>query len=138
VTEQALGGAPPEGERSVGELVKELVEETRLLVRQEARLAKTELGAKAKVAVKNGAFVGAGALCAFYASLTLLAALVLALGTAMPLWAAALVVGLLVAAAAAGLAFVGVTRLKKIDPRPRQTIRTMRENKVWLQEQMSR
>ena len=41
-------------------------------------------------------------------------------------------------AGAAALAFVGVNRLKRVDPAPRETIRTLKENQLWLREQMSR
>ena len=125
-------------QRSLGELFKELASDTGILVRKEVELAKTEMAGKAKVAAKDGAMIAGGGVLAYYASFLLLAALVLALGTVMPLWASALIVGVVLAATAGVLATIGVKKLKKVDPAPRETIRTLQENKLWLREQMSR
>ena len=125
-------------EASLGDLFKELASDTGILVRKEVELAKTEMAGKAKTVAKDGALIAGGAVLGLYASLTLLAALVLALGTVMPLWASALIVGVVLAAAAGVLALIGVKKLKKVDPAPRETIRTLKENKLWLSEQMSR
>lgn len=127
-----------ERQHSLGELFKELASDTGTLVRKEVELAKTEMAGKAKVAAKDGAMIAGGGVLAYYASFLLLAALVLALGTIMPLWASALIVGVVLAASAGVLAFIGVKKLKKVDPAPRETIRTLKENKLWLREQMSR
>ena len=125
-------------QRSLGELFKELAGDLGVLVQKEALLAKTELAGKARFAAKNGALVAIGGVVAFYASLVLVGALVLALGTAIPLWAAALLVGLVLAAGAAALALIGTKKLRQVDPKPRETIRTMKENQLWLREQMAR
>ena len=125
-------------QRSLGELFKELASDTGILVRKEVELAKTEMAGKAKVVAKDGAMIAGGGVLAYYASFLLLAALVLALGTVMPLWASALIVGVVLAAVAGVLAFIGVKKLKKVDPAPRETIRTLKENQLWLREQMSR
>ena len=125
-------------QQSLGGLFRALATDTGILVRKEVELAKTEMAGKAKVVAKDGALIAGGGVLAFYASLVLIAALVLALGTIMPLWASALIVGVLLAAGAGALAFIGVQKLKKVDPAPRETIRTLKENKLWLTEQMSR
>jgi hypothetical protein len=125
-------------QRPLGDLFEELAADTGVLVRKEVELAKTEMAGKAKVVAKDGALIAGGAACAYYASLLLLAALVLALGTIIPLWASALIVGAALAAGAGALAFIGVKRLQKVDPAPRETIRTLKENKQWLRDQMSR
>lgn len=125
-------------ERSLGELFKELAAETSVLVKKEVELAKTEVSVKAKLAAKDGALVAGGAACAFFASLVLIAALILGLGTLMPLWVSALLVGLVLVGTAAGLAVTGVKKLQRLDAKPTATLRTLKENKLWLREQMSR
>ena len=125
-------------QRSVGELFKQLAQDTGVLVRKEVELAKTEMTGKAKSAAKDGALIAAGGVVAFYASLVLVFALVFLLATVMPLWASALLVGVVLALGAGGLAAVGVKKLKSVDPQPRETIRTMKENQLWLREQMAR
>src|SRR5688500_8902232 len=123
---------------SLGELFRALASDTGVLVRKEVELAKTEMAGKAKVVAKDGALIAGGGALAYYATFLLLAALVLGLGTVMPLWASALIVGVVLAAGAGVLAFIGVKKLKKVDPAPRETIRKLKENKLWLSEQMSR
>ncbi len=124
--------------QSVGELFKGLAVDTSVLVRKEVELVTTEMTGKARVAAKDGALLAGGAIAAYFATFLLLGALVLALGTVMPLWASALLVGVVLVAIAGALAAVGLTKLKRVDPKPRETIRTLKENQLWLREQMSR
>src|SRR4051812_1012943 len=83
-------------DRSTAELVKLATEQVSRLVRDELRLAQTELAAKGKrVGLGVGLFGGAGAF-AFYGLGVLLAAAVLGLAVVWPAWLAALVVGVAV------------------------------------------
>jgi len=125
-------------QRPVGELFSELARETSHLVRHEIELAKVEMAAKAKVAGYDAAQVAVGGIIAYFGGLALLAAVVLLLAEVMPLWASALVVGLAILAVGGVLAFFGVRALQRLDPAPRQTLRTLQENKRWLREQVSR
>ena len=125
-------------QRPLGELFSELAKETATLVRHEVELAKVEMAAKAKSAGYDAAQVAIGGIISYFGALALLAALVLGLGELMPLWASALIVGLAVIAVGGVLAFFGVRALQRLDPAPRQTLRTLQENKQWLREQVSR
>lgn len=125
-------------QRSLGELFTELTQETGTLVRKEVQLAKVELTGKAKVAAKDAAGIGVGAGIAIAGALTLLAAVVLLLGTVIPLWLSALIVGAVVTAVGVVLAKKALRALQGVDPVPRQTIKTLQENKQWLTEQASR
>jgi hypothetical protein len=124
-------------QRPLGELFSELAQETGTLVRQEVALAKTEVLVKAKTAAREGLLVVVGAGLALLAGLGFFAALILFVGTFVALWFAALIVGFGFAVAGAGLVFFGVRALKRVDPVPRETVRTMKENKLWLKEQVS-
>jgi hypothetical protein len=125
-------------ERPLGELFKELAGETATLVRQEVQLATTELTAKATRAGKDVALIGAGGALAHAGLMILLGALVLALGTLIPLWVAALLVGVVVVGAGYALVQRGLTALKQIDPAPKHTIQTLKEDKLWVKEQLGR
>ncbi len=125
-------------ERPVGELFAQLASETGTLVRHEVRLAAVEMTEKAGETVRDAALVGVGGAVAYAGFLVLLAALVLGLGTLVPLWIAALAVGLVVALAGYSAAMKGMTALKKIDPTPQRTALTLEENKQWLKEQLGR
>ncbi len=124
--------------RPLGELFSELASETGTLVKKEVELAKVEMASKAKAAGRDAAVVAGGGIAAFIGVMALVAALILALGTVIPLWASALIVGLVVCAGGGVLAAMGMRAFKQIDPAPRETIRTLEEDKRWLREQLSR
>jgi uncharacterized membrane protein YqjE len=124
--------------RSLGALFSELAQETGTLVRKEVQLASVEMTAKAKSAGREAALVATGGAIAMLGAMGLMAALILALGTFMPLWASALLVGAMLAATGGVLAVLGIRAIKGIEAAPRQTIETLEENKRWLSEQMSR
>lgn len=123
-------------ERSVAELLGDLADETGTLVRQEVRLATTEMTDKAKFAAKQAAVMAGGGLLGVLALLTLLAALVLGIGQFVALWASALIVGIVLAIVAVALSVVGLEGIKKLDPTPKQTIRELKETKTWVQRQV--
>jgi len=91
---------------------------------------------KATFVGKNAAFIAAGGAIGIVGMLSLVAALILGLGTLIPLWTSALLVGVVFIAAAVGLAEVGVQRLKKIDVRPHQTVYELKETSSWAQRQL--
>jgi uncharacterized membrane protein YqjE len=125
-------GPPEPRERPVGELLKQLSEETSTLVRQELALAKAEMAEKGKRAgVGAGMFGGAG-LFGLLASGALTACLIAALDAAMPLWLAALIVALVWAAVAAVLAMTGKGRIEQAGPPvPEQTQDSVKEDVEW-------
>ena len=123
-------------DRSLGELIGELANETSTLVRQEVALAKAELTQKAtRVGVQLGSLVVGGAI-AYAAFLAILAAVIIGLGRLIPLWVAALVVGAVVAAVAYSLVSKALRALKQIDVTPRQTVETLKEDAQWVKGQM--
>ncbi|XXY49994.1 phage holin family protein [Sorangium sp. So ce269] len=101
-------------------------------------LAKTEMTAKVVTAQKNAVTIALGWSIGSTGVLFLLAALVLGLGTLIPLWVSALLVGALVTAAGVLLITRGVRALRASDPLPRETIQTLKEDTRWLKEQSSR
>lgn len=125
-------------EPSVGELVSTLAQKTGVLVSQEIRLARSEITANVKSAGIDAAWIGAGVALTLAGGLFLLTALVLLLGWIMPYWLASLLVGLVAVAAGAAAAFKGIRALRGIDPAPRQTIRTLKEDTAWAKAQLAR
>jgi Putative Actinobacterial Holin-X, holin superfamily III len=106
----------PGNQHSVGELVKQLTQQTSELARREVELAKAEMNLKAKrIGIGAGAFGGAG-LLGLFAFGALTAALILLLATAMEGWVGALIVAAAYAAIAGGLALVGRRRVEHATP----------------------
>jgi hypothetical protein len=146
-------------DQSVGELVKQLAEDTKTLVRQELELARAEAAragqavvtlarqelqlARAEMAEKGRkagpgiGMVGAAAGVALLAAGALTAFLILALDGVMPNWLAALIIGLVYAAIAGGLFYMGKERVQEAGPLvPEQTIETIKEDVEWAKTQI--
>ncbi len=121
---------------ALGELFGELARETGALVKAEVQLAKTEMAEKARDAGKSAGMVGAGGALAHAGLLALIAALVLGLAQVMPMWIAAALVGVTVMLVGYVLIQRGLKALKRIDPAPRETLRTLKEDKVWAKQEM--
>lgn len=122
-------------DRSIGELFADLSRDMSRLVRDEIVLARTEMTQKASRAGMDVAGMAAGALILYGGFLVLLATAVIALAYAMPWWLAALIVGVVVVAVGGGLAWYYWNRLSSINPTPRQTVETLKEDKEWMKEQ---
>ena len=122
-------------QRSLGTLFAELSTETSTLIRDEVALAKAEMSQKvAGIGMDVGRLVAGGAV-AYAGLLALIAALILALGEALPMWLSALLVGIAVAAGGAVLVRSGLARLKERNPLPEQTIQILKEDAAWLKNQ---
>ena len=125
-------------ERPIGEVAKSLTSDLSLLLRQEIDLAKAEMAEKGRTAVPGlGMFGGAGivGLCAAGA---LTAFLILVLSTFLPDWAAALLVGAVLAAVTYVLVQQGKERVADAGaPVPEQTIETVKEDVEWAKTRAS-
>jgi len=121
-------------DRSVATLLSDLAGETIQLIRTELTLLKAELQEKFSRAGQGAIALAAGGLIAFSGWLVLLAAAVLGLATVLAPWLAALIVGLVVLAIGGVLLFVGKTRLGAQALLPERTLRSLREDEIWLRE----
>ena len=123
-------------ERSVGELLGNLMHETTTLVRQEVTLAKNEMTQKAAEAGKNAAALAVGGAVAYAGLLAVIAGVILLLvHTGLAPWVAALLVGIVVAATGGTMVMKGLSALKHSDMAPRQTIATLKEDAQWAKDQ---
>jgi len=123
-------------DRPIGELMKQLAEETTTLVRQELDLAKAEMREKGKRAAPGFGMWGAAGVVALLALGALTAFFILALDGAMPNWLAALIVALVYGAVAAGLYFMGREKVEEAGPpKPEQTVESVKEDVEWAKTQ---
>jgi len=113
--------------RSVGELVGEVTQGLTTLMRQELELAKAEVKQEAATAGKAAGMLGGAALAGWMTALFLSIALWWALANGMDEGWAALIVAGIWAVAAAILASVGRSRLRKVNPKPERTMQTLKE-----------
>src|SRR5690348_6664357 len=110
------GQVLPSGERSTGELVKELSEQVSALVREEVRLAQLEMTRKGKQFGVGAGMISGGGLIALYGVGCLIACAVLAISEALAPWLSALIVGLVLLAVAGITAQAGKRRMKTAAP----------------------
>ena len=119
-------------DRSIGDLLKQLSQETSTLVRKELELAKAEMTEKGKQAGLGAGMFGGAGIAGFLALGALTACLIMALDTAMEGWLAALIVTVLWAAVAGVLALTGRSKVKEATPAaPEQTVETVKEDVQW-------
>lgn len=118
------------GERTLGELFRELGLELSTLVRQEAALARAEMSQKLSRTGKNLGLIAAGGAIAYAGFLGLCGAVVfLLVAGGMSWWGASLLVGLAVGSAGGILIWKGLEGLKDTDFVPRQTLETLKEER---------
>jgi len=122
-------------ERPIGELVKDLSQQTSTLVRQEIELARAELQQQGKVAGKGVGMLLGAAVAGLLALGALSAALIALLDKAMATWVAALIVMALWAVLAAVVAKAGQKSLRQATPPAPQTIETVKEDIQWAKNQ---
>jgi uncharacterized membrane protein YqjE len=124
-------------EQPLGELFKRLSQQVSSLARQEVELAKAELAAKGRVMGRAAGFFVAAAVLGLSALGALTALLILALAEAIPAWAAALVVTVVMAAFAGLLALAGKRRLEQTGPPvPTEAIESTKEDIQWAKTQL--
>jgi len=123
--------------QSVGDLLGKVTTDLSTLMRQEVELAKVEIKEEATKAGKaSGMLAGAGAVG--YLVLVFLAlTLMFALDAAMPIGWAALITAAVLGVVAALLFVLGRKRLQQVNPKPEQTVETLKEDVQWAKNRNS-
>ena len=128
---------PVQAEKSLGQLMAEMTSEVSDLVRNEVELAKVELKEQAGKVGKAGGVLGAGALTAYLTVLFASFALAWLLDEVMHTALAFFLVAVLHGIAAFILISRGRQEVKNVDPVPRQTVETLKEDVEWAKAQKS-
>jgi len=124
-------------DESVGELVSQLTTDLGQLTRQELALAKAELQVEAKKAGKGAGMLGGAALAGWMVALFVSLTVMWALDEAMDLIWAALIVAVVWAVVAVVLAMSGRKELQEVNPKPDQTVESLKEDAKWLKTRKS-
>ena len=117
-------------DRSIGDLFGQLTQDLSLLVRQETQLAKTEIQAKVARAARDLTALAAGGVVALIGGLALTAAIILLLIEPVGLqpWLAALIVAVVFGGGGYMMLQGGLRDLKNLDPTPRRTVESIKED----------
>ena len=129
------------GRGGIGGLLRELAEGGTMLLRQEARLARMEVGEAAVALGRGTAFVAVGGVLALLGVLCLLTGVVLLIGDQwLPrdqYWLAALIVVVLTGGLAAWFVKRGTAALSPSELMPDETVATLKEDKEWLKRRLT-
>lgn len=126
---------PDTDHASTGELISRLTEQTSTLIRDEMRLAQTEMAAKAKHAGTGLGMFGAGGLLAFFGIAGLVTTAILALALVLPAWLSALIVTLLLFIAAAVASLMGKKQVEQATPAaPERTVQNVKQDVAEVKE----
>ncbi len=117
---------------SVGEIFADISRDFSLLMRQEVALAKAELSESASKAGKGAGMLGGAGGAGYFALLFLSLAFMFLLDSFMPIGWAAFIVGAIYGIAGFVLYTQGRKQLKTVDPMPRRTVDTLKEDAQWL------
>jgi hypothetical protein len=125
-------GQEPVEQTSIGELIGNISDDLSQLFRQEVELAKAEIKQEATKAGKAAGMLGGAGFAGYLAVVLLSFAAVFGLDAVMPMGWAAVIVAVVWAAIGAALYVTGKNRLKTVDPMPRRTVETIKEDAQWL------
>jgi hypothetical protein len=124
--------ADPVEQTSIGEIIGNISDDLSQLFRQEVELAKAEIRQEAGKAGKAAGMLGGAGFAGYLAVVLLSFAIVFGLSNVMdPGWAA-LIVAIVWGAIGAALFANGRKKLKTVDPVPRRTAETLKEDAQWL------
>ncbi|MDQ3357385.1 MAG: phage holin family protein [Actinomycetota bacterium] len=126
---------PQKEDASTGELISRLSEQTSTLIRDEMRLARAEMTAKAKHAGTGLGMFGAGGLLAFFGIAGLVTTAILALALVLPAWASALIVTVVLFIAAAVVSLMGKKQVEQATPAaPERTVANVKQDVAEVKE----
>lgn len=124
---------------TTGELVTRLSAQISELVRGELALAKAELTEKGKRAGIGAGLAGTAGVLALYGVGALITTVIAALALVLPVWAAALIVAVLIFIVAGVLGLLGKNQIKRATPPvPASTVESVKRDVATVQERIKR
>lgn len=136
---------PAQEPRSIGDLIRELADEGRTLLRSEVSLVKAELSEKVHVYERNtsriavgGAFLLAALFFALWAvNMGLTALLTLVVQEEIAVWLAPLVIAVILAVVGRSMVRGGTEQIRHEGIVPERTATTLRDDARWAKEQVN-
>lgn len=129
--------SPSSDEQSLSELLSTLLDQLSMLFRKELDLAQTEIKQEVRRAGKAAGALGGAGGAGYMAAVMLSFALAWGLGEFLPVWAGFLIVGAVYAVVAGVLFNKGKEKLDRVEPKPEQTIETLKDDAEWLKNRRS-
>ena len=126
----------PQSQRSLSDVVQDIIANLQQIIRSEMRLATVEIKEKTDQAKKPATTLAIGGVLGLYGVGFVLLASMYALSLVLAPWLAALIVGVVLAIVATILVGSGRKSLKKIQALPEKTVQSVKENVQWSKEQI--
>jgi uncharacterized membrane protein YqjE len=120
--------ANPKPDASIGELMSQLSAQVSRLVRDEMRLAQKEFQRSAKHAGLGAGLLSAAGLLAFFGVASLIVAVIAAIAVALPVWAAALIVGAAMLSVSGIAALLSKKQVDEVTPAAPQTVANVKQD----------
>ena len=122
-------------DRPLSRILQEMLGHLTELIRSEIQLARTEVRADIAQVARAGVFVAIGAVFGLYALGFALLGVVYALATRVTPWLSASIVAVGAGMIAGIFLYVGRTKMRQVDLKPDNTIRSLEENVTWMKKQ---
>ena len=119
---------PAAADRPIPELIKDLTDEMKALVRDELELVRLEVAKKGKKAGESAGYFGATTLLGLGAFFALTITLIAALAHLVPIWLSALIVTIAYGAGAAFSALRGKQRLEEVAALPSHSAQSVKRD----------
>jgi len=123
-------------ERTLPEVLQGAIGNIQEIIRSEFQLARAEIKAVLEKIPGPASMIGVGLGISLYAIGFILLAIVYKLSTVMATWAAALLVGGVLALLAITTLVAATNKIKHINTVPEKTVETLKENMTWAKKQM--
>jgi hypothetical protein len=133
-----MGDRPESEQRPVGVIVASAVDGLRTLFRKQIELAKIEMAEAASTRAQGAGMMAAAGMVALYAIGFMAAAGAAALALVLPVWAAILIVALLLGAVAGAMVLIGRRTMQTAPPAAVRTQETLKEDARWARQQIAR
>jgi hypothetical protein len=135
-TAGAPPGPDPSARRPLGQVVASIVEGMKTLARQRVELARMEATEAAAVRAKGAGMFGAAGVVVVYGVGFVAAAGAAALAIVLPVWAAILIVGVVLFLIAGILVVVGRRTIQNAPAPGRRTRETLKEDARWAKQRI--
>lgn len=107
------------------------------VLRREFDLIRVELTDRIKRMITDAVMVIVGGIALFLGIEVFIAAAVIALSYAIPLWLSAVIIGLALFIGGGAIVVFGISRIKKTDWMPRKSLKLFKEDVSWLKRQVA-
>lgn len=123
-----MSGTRPDGAHGLGAILGDVATDIQQLVRGEVRLARAELDQKLDQLIIAAVWMMGGALVGFAGLVVVLEGGAAALAIVLPVWAASIIVGLLIVAVGGLVARAGLAKLSLRTLTPNRTIASLEKD----------